>query len=190
MLKKIVVGTLVLGLSGILVIGAINRTTDRLERETRNEGSRQGRQAAATEGLDQRYGRGQGEGKGEGQGERQAVDANIQLGRGNQGKGEGDQESGGVADSLQESGVVTGINEEALVFASTEGETLIIEGRTWMYARDQGFEADVGDQLEISGFYEDGEWKTTEIENLSNGLGLVIRSGSGRPMWAGRGRQG
>jgi hypothetical protein len=192
MLKKVLVGTLVLGLSGALVVGAINRTNDRLEREVRGEDVQQGRQA---EGLGQQNGSGQGAGQGTsqgtGQGERrQVVETNAPLGQGNQGNRQGNRDSGESVASLQESGVVTAVNEDALVVDTTSGETLIIEGRTWMYALDQGFQAEVGDQLTLSGFYEDAEWKANEIENLSNGMRLVIRGDQGRPLWAGQGRQG
>lgn len=55
-LKKFIVGALLLGFSGVLVVGAINRTTDRLERESRSGESRQGRQTETVGGLGQRYG--------------------------------------------------------------------------------------------------------------------------------------
>ncbi len=190
MLKRIVFGALVLGISGVLIVGAINRTNDRLERETRSNEDRQGRQSAITEDPGQRYGGGQGEGQGE---RRQALDANVQLGQGNQANRQGKRgsdEIDEVVELLQTSGVVTAVDDDALVFDSAAGETLVIEGRTWMYARDQGFEADVGDQLELTGFYEDGEWKSTGIVNISKGLSLAIRGNSGRPMFAGQGRQG
>ncbi len=188
MLKKILFGVLVLGLSGALVVGAINRTNDRLERESHGE---QDRQSRRSESLGQRNGGGQGAGQGEGQGEqRQEEETNVTLGQGNQGNRQGDRDSDEVVEPLQEIGVVTAVNGDVLVVDTDRGETLIVEGRTWMYTLDQGFQAEVGDQLALSGFYEDGEWKTNEIENLSNGMRLVIRSDRGRPMWAGQGRQG
>jgi hypothetical protein len=188
MLKKVLFGVLVLGLSGVLVVGAINRTNDRLDRETRGE---QDQQSRRSENLGQRNGGGQGEGQGDGQGERrQVLEAKVPLGQGNQDNRQGERDSDEVLESLQENGVVTVVNEDALVVETVREETLFIEGRTWMYALDQGFQADVGDQLALSGFYEDGEWKTAEVENLSNGMRLVIRSDRGRPMWAGQGRQG
>jgi len=188
MVKKILFGVLVLGLSGALVVGAINRTNDRLDRGSRDEQDQQSRQSA-TPG--QRNGSGQGAGQGEGQGDRrQEEETKEPLGQGNQGNRLGDRDSDEIVESLQENGLVTAVNEDALLVDTTRGETLIVEGRTWMYALDQGFQAEVGDQLALSGFYEDGEWKTSEIENLSKGMSLVIRSDRGRPIWAGQSRQG
>jgi hypothetical protein len=192
MLKKIVVGTLVLGLSGVLVVGGIHRTTDRLERETR---SGTDRQEDAAEGFGQRPGGSQGVGQGAGQGEGQgnhgqAADADIQPARENQGNQQGDRDSTyEVAEILQERGVVAAVREDALLVDTALGETLIIEGRTWKYAREQKFQTDVGDQLVLLGFYEDGEWKTTLIENITTDSSLTIRNDRGRPMWAGQGRQ-
>jgi len=187
MLKKVLFGVLVMGLSGVLAAGAINRTNDRLERETRGAQDRQSRQADASESPGQWNGGGQGAGQGD---RRQDEETKVPLGQGNQGNRQGDRDSDEIVEPLQENGVVTAVNEDALLVDTAGGETLIVEGRAWMYALDQGFQVEVGDQLALSGFYEDDEWKTNEIENLSNGMRLVIRSDRGRPMWAGQGRQG
>jgi hypothetical protein len=74
--------------------------------------------------------------------------------------------------------------------AASDGE-IVVEGRPWSYALEQGFAAQAGDSVRLAGFYEDGEFKVGQVENLSTGLGVVLRGESGRPGWAGNGnRQG
>ncbi len=187
MLKKIVFGTLVLGLTGVLVVGAINRTATKIEQGTRNEENRQGRQIVETTDVSGQRNAGSQAGR------NQAVDANVQLGQGNKGNRAG---NGSVAEDsepqqeLQLSSEVVSVDGDALVVETSDGDALVIEGRSWRFANDMGFQVQAGDRIALSGFYEDGEWKTTEIENLSNGMSLILRADSGRPMWAGQGQQG
>jgi hypothetical protein len=52
----------------------------------------------------------------------------------------------------------------------------------------EGFVLEVGDEVMVIGFYEDGEFKAGSVENLSTGRTIVLRDETGRPMWAGGGR--
>ncbi len=47
----------------------------------------------------------------------------------------------------------------------------------------------VGDELAVTGFYEDSEFKVKELTNRSTGQSAVFRDDAGRPMWAGQGRR-
>jgi hypothetical protein len=187
MLKKIVLGSMLLGLCGILVVGAIQRTTSRLEQNTRRSGeASQGRQTETAGVSEQRNAGNQA-------GWNQAADINAQPGQGNRGNRAGSGSAGEDTEPqqvLQVSAEVVTVDGDALVVETSDGDELVIDGRSWRFANDMGFQAQAGDSIAMSGFYEDGEWKTTEIENLSNGTSLILRSDSGRPMWAGQGQQG
>jgi hypothetical protein len=286
MFKKIVAGTLLAGLIGILVLGAINRTMDRTAKvaEAQGRGSGQGRAEGESNGRD---GYGQG-GAGNGANERQypnyqaapeewatyegaVVQApengeelviatgdgqevtigtgpsymaaqgftlqagemvqvqgywednelkaaqvtrladgqtialrdemgrpawagggrNAQAGREGQGA-PGDPASAGqaeVGEWLQFQGIVTRTNPDALVVETAAGEELIVEGRPWRFAQEQGFLAQVGDQVTLTGFYEGSDLEVGRIENVSNGQTVLIRDENGRPLWAGFGRR-
>jgi len=66
---------------------------------------------------------------------------------------------------------------------TAEGEVLVGLGR----ADREGFALEVGDEVSVTGFHEDGEFKAGTVENLTTGQTLVLRDETGRPGWAGRG---
>ena len=72
-----------------------------------------------------------------------------------------------------------------LIIASASGEEVQVgTGPGWLAAQRFGIES--GDSATIVGFWEDGEFKATEI--TIDGETIVLRDESGRPMWAGQGR--
>jgi hypothetical protein len=84
-------------------------------------------------------------------------------------------------------GRITAINGDEMRVATTDGEVLV-EGQPWQYALGQGFTAQVGDEMRLSGYDEDDEFKVGWLENLSTGYGVMLRDETGRPGWAGRSR--
>jgi hypothetical protein len=52
----------------------------------------------------------------------------------------------------------------------------------------QDFALAVGHDVVVIGFYEDGEFKASTVENLATGASISLRDRSGRPLWSGRGR--
>ncbi|MCX7839890.1 MAG: hypothetical protein N2559_10630 [Anaerolineae bacterium] len=87
-------------------------------------------------------------------------------------------------------GTVTSVNENALGMKFTDGSTLVIENRPWWFAQEQKFTAQVGDQVKVTGFWYDGTFETSKIENVTNGKTVQLRDEYGRPGWSGRGRRG
>ena len=86
-----------------------------------------------------------------------------------QGRGEvvggADTESEGTTEAwLLLDGSVQTVSDDDLTLILSDGETLVIEGRSWRYAGERGFTTLEGDRLAILGFYEDGEFKVAEIE--------------------------
>jgi len=69
----------------------------------------------------------------------------------------------------------------------TESGDLLVGLGPAHYREQAGFAIGVGDELEISGFNEDEEFKAVSVQNLTNGMSIILRDGDGHPMWAGQG---
>ena len=193
MTKKIIVGVLGAALVALLVVGAVNRTTAKIGNETAGEhsGGRWGQTQAyaGPESLlgdhevalgNQQINGGQGRGQGQGNG------------------GNGNAQSAGqpnpqaeVGQWLTVRGTIASITADELVVETAEGE-IIIEGQPWRFAQAQGFTAEVGDEVELIGFDEDGKFVVGQIILTGSDQKLALRDETGRPGWAGqsRGNQG
>ncbi len=75
-----------------------------------------------------------------------------------------------------------------MTMQTADGTVVVGLGQSW-YREDAGFTLKVGDEVSVTGFYEDGEFKAGTIENQTTGETLVLRDETGRPMWSGRGMQ-
>ena len=160
MLKKVVFGLLVVGLIGILVAGAVTRTL-------------------AKTGTEEGYGRGQGTGRSVASSQGEIIRSGDQTGTG----------QAEVDEWLTLPGTVASVDADVLVVETAGGE-VTVENRGWWYAQEQGFAAQIGDELVLTGFYENEDFEVGQIENLTNGQTVILRDETGRPMWAGRGRRG
>lgn len=202
MLKKIVLGTLLIGLIGILVAGAVIRTMDKTASVAEAQG----------------YGRGQGNGEagayvtgGLGQGSGVSAQSNGRGGYGQSGSrggygGQGREDAPAISSTGQANveewltlkGTVVSVGADTLVMETDNGEQVSVENRAWWFAQEQGFSAQVGDQVTLVGFYE-GEDPSTgselrfevgRIDDVTKGQIVLVRDENGRPLWAGRGRRG
>jgi hypothetical protein len=137
----------------------------------------------------------------------------YQDGRGAQGQfavsegGNGYQGGGGVGQSRQAgnatpgegladnpaatwetlSGFVVRLEADELMVATDNGAVTAHLGPEW-YWETEGISLDEGDEVQVSGFYEDDTFEVGRIENLSKGQAVTVRDETGRPLWAGRGR--
>jgi len=75
--------------------------------------------------------------------------------------------------------------DSEVTIQTADGEVLIGMGQS---AYREDFALEVGDEITVTGFYEDGEFKAGTIENLTTGETITLRDETGRPMWAGQGR--
>jgi hypothetical protein len=109
------------------------------------------------------------------------------------GRGQGSGASGAQAEAipadewLTVSGVVVADDDE-LTLETADGLLTVGLGQA-PYRDSLGFIVEVGDELTVTGFTEDGEFKAGSVENLTSGQSIVLRDETGRPMWAGRGRR-
>jgi len=165
MVKKVILGVLVVGLIGILIFGAINRTNARL-----------GDQA--------------GWHNGQPSGERGGQQGERGVGQGNQlARGDGAEQQAAIHQWVTLDGSVVSVAGDLLLVRAASGEMVQVEGMPWSFAQRQGFAPRPGDQVKLVGFYEDGELKVARLTNMSTGQTVLLRDENGRPMWAGQGRR-
>ena len=86
-------------------------------------------------------------------------------------------------------GTVASVDANTLVVLTTDGEQVTVEGRAWWFAQEQGFSAQVGDKVTLTGFHEDDHFEVGQIDDATTGQTVLIRDENGRPLWAGRGRR-
>jgi hypothetical protein len=137
--------------------------------------------------------------------EQAAAPSQGQVGRGQGGRGQGGYGSEGgteapgdgtgtgqaqVDEWLQIQGTVVSMDGRTLVVQTADGAQVVMENRPWVFAQEQGFQVQVGDQVTLTGFYENEEFEVGQLVNASTGQTVSIREESGRPLWAGRGRRG
>jgi hypothetical protein len=82
-------------------------------------------------------------------------------------------------------GEVTAVAADLIMVTTESGEEIEIAGRPWRFAQESGFSVQLGDQLELSGFYENDSYEVAAIDDLISGAGVQIRDETGRPLWAG-----
>jgi len=214
MIKKIFLGALFLGLAGVLIFGAVNRTIAKSIETPLAKGEGGGRQLEGSIETDHQGGHGQFESNAAG-GTHETHDhegdcsGNLsesygptnKLGgslggqrRGGGGRNSDDSIAGHseaeTASWITVEGSVVSADAEALVVSTADGETVVIEGRAWRFAQELGFTARVNAPITVVGFYEDGEFKVVQISGNDSEVPLQLREPGGRPMWAGGGQQG
>ncbi|MFC2055154.1 hypothetical protein ACFLV7_12810 [Chloroflexota bacterium] len=216
MIKKIFLGALFLGLAGVLIFGAVNRTIAKSTETPLAKGEGGGRQWEGSIDTEHQGGYGHGqfesnvvsgshetndhEGDCSGDSSESQGPSNEQGGSwGGQRRGGGSRNSGGsiaghseaeTASWITVEGSVLSADAEALVVSTADGETIVIEGRAWRFAQELGYTARVNAPITVVGFYEDGEFKVVQISGNNSEVPLQLRELSGRPLWAGGSQQG
>lgn len=183
------------GLVGLLAVALLGGTGYILFNPSETEAIGQGQDREGIEigqrgqgGADNSvtYGQGQrGQGQGRGSGSDEASGQGIS---GNTGSGAGQVQNGTTRTLEWETvtGTVLAIDGEVTV-ETAAGEMLVGMGQSAYW---ESFELGLGDEIRVTGFYEDGEFKAGTVENLTSGGTITLRDDSGRPMWSGRGRSG
>jgi hypothetical protein len=207
MAKKIIMGVLFLGLVGALAVGAVNRTvaksadTNNTEQRgagwarTQEDGTvlaanvegRGGRNQATT---DETRAAGQG-----GQGQREPLNTQQGGGRnsqiagsqGNQARGNGSQVSGLPVQIFE--GIVLSVDDSQMTLLTEQGEVELAD-RAWRFALEQGFMAEVGQRVRVSGYDENGAFAAAQMLNISTQQQVDVRAQGGQPLWSGGGQGG
>jgi hypothetical protein len=194
MFKKIILGALLIGVIGVLIAGAVVRTSA-TSGERAGETGRRGRAtevAAAEAGQGNYGGRGNETSLGtNGRGGRWAQGSAVEQTLGGQGNAQGAPLAAVAAeDWLAMTGKVVSVADDLVEIETGAGEVIPFEGRPLSFAAEQGFGLKLGDSVTVSGYEENGEFKLGKVTNLNSGVSIALRDASGRPGWAGRGRQG
>jgi hypothetical protein len=194
MLRKIVLGTLFIALIGVLVAGAVIRTMEGTERVVEAQGYGYGHDKVGEceEGES-------GQGHGHGNGEVSECEAGGSgQGRGGYG-GQGREDAPGAQTATGQAnvegwltlqGAIVSVDANRLVVQMDSGEQVTVENRAWWFAQEQGFSAQMGDQVTLIGFYEGDHFEVGRIDNATNNQTIRLRDENGHPLWAGRGRRG
>jgi len=194
MLKKIVLGTLFIGMTGILVVGAVGRTLDRTEHaaEARgyfngNDHTDAGKNAEGESGANDEADEYETSGLGQGRG------------------GYGSQSEMGINEAERKYPNFDGappeellLREGTVVLAPEDGVDLVIEmsdgkklsvGTGPMYMASQDLILQAGEPVQVLGYWEDHEFKAVQLTCLADGRTIILRDELGRPAWAGAGRR-
>ena len=75
----------------------------------------------------------------------------------------------GVNEWAEVSGVVVSADETALMVQTDDGATVEIINRPWSFAVSQGFMAEAGDQVTVTGFYEGDTFEAAQISDATSG---------------------
>ncbi len=86
------------------------------------------------------------------------------------------------------SGQIIKISSDTLEIQTKTAGILEIEGRSWRFVQESGYVPVEGNELVVQGFYENGEFELSIIQDLTADQVFQIRDESGRPLWSGGGR--
>jgi len=205
MAKKIIMGVLFLSLVGALAVGAVNRTVAKSADTNNTEQRGAGRASTQTDGTvlaanvagrggrnqataDETHAAGQG-GQG-GQGQREPL--NTQQGGGRNSQTAGSQGNQGRSATSQASalpvqtfeGIVLSVDDSQMTLLTEQGEVELAD-RAWRFALEQGFMAEVGQRVRVSGYDENGVFAAAQVFNVSTQQQVEVREQSGQPLWSG-----
>jgi len=217
-LMKIAAGIATTALAGGLVYGGVYRTQMKNEQELQRElggngareslsvqqslgGGGQGRAGSRSE-VGRNQNAGEADARIQGSGSGQSASGSSR-GQENSGRGAGaavgaegqplDQSQADVhpEDVVIIQAIVQSVGSEAALFQADDGDTIVFEGRALSFAMELGLYLTDGDQVLLEGFYENGDFEVSSVENLTTGQRIVLREPEGRPLWAGgAGRRG
>jgi len=86
------------------------------------------------------------------------------------------------------SGTVVLLDGSELVLQTAQGGQLTAGLGKPSYWESQGLGLQPGDEVQIRGFWEDGEFEVGSLTLVATGKTVVMRDETGRPQWAGGGR--
>jgi hypothetical protein len=197
MIKKILGIGLLVGFTGVLIAGAVNRTLAKSGENEHVAIERQDNSGQANRGSGGGFGNGNGQAThddSEGFGGKQEQQFQLSQGNGYRAGGQAVGQGGGLTQAVEGTsleGVVASLDDISLQVTLADGNVLELVDRPWRFALESGFSAQPGDALRLTGFYDDyGVFEVSQLENLSSGQTTYLRDESGRPLWAGRNRIG
>ncbi|MCD4671223.1 MAG: hypothetical protein K8R77_01050 [Anaerolineaceae bacterium] len=210
MLKKIIIGLVSVATLAVLIVGGINRTVAKTADVYGKEDGAGKERYAQSDGVDDIQPRSSAEnrseantGKGRYAESNDVNDLQTRIaeyqggnGQGRRAGSENQAEMSGEPLNLAEeqftgmvelNGSINSVDLTEDVLIDTDGGQIILEGRSLSFAVSQGFNAQMGDEVLLEGFYEGTDFEIVQITNLTSGLVTTLREPTGRPLWAGGG---
>jgi hypothetical protein len=160
MLKKLVLWGIYSAFLGLLLAGAMYRTSIKLGNgenrgnQTRQESYRQGGNQSASE----------------------PAIVNVQT----------ETHKNELKEASFVASKVLEISNRGITLQLTDGSTTSVTGRAWRYAQTLGFNTQVNDTLWLESFYEGDHFEITHITNLETNQRISLRDEIGHPLWNGK----
>ena len=163
MLKKLALWGMYSAFLGLLLAGAMYRTSVKLgdggQNQNRGNQSRQGTS-----------------GRGGNQSVIESVTDNAQLGV--------------YGTEVKEASILTSqvldINNRGITLQLSDGQMTNVTGRAWRYAQALGFSTQVSDTLRLEGYYEGNRFEIVHMTNIETIQSVSLRDETGRPLWNGK----
>ncbi len=90
-----------------------------------------------------------------------------------------------VSEWITVTGTVQSVSSYEVVITLSDGTTFVLDGRELYFLNESGLVLNVGDNVTILGFYDDGVFETGQVTTSSGTI--VIREDDGTPLWTGGG---
>lgn len=74
-----------------------------------------------------------------------------------------------------------------MTMGTSDGELITFQTGQPRFFASQGISFQVGDEIEVLGYYQNEQFMAGEITQVSTGLSVMLRDPNGRPLWAGPG---
>jgi hypothetical protein len=87
------------------------------------------------------------------------------------------------------SGVVDSVSSNRWTITLADGSLIEIKGQVFRFLSESGFSINVGDHINLIGFYETDLFEIGQIENMTQNTNATIRDEFGRALWSGRSRE-
>ena len=84
-------------------------------------------------------------------------------------------------------GTLVSFQGGSMTMSTAEGELIAFQTGQPRFFAEQGVTFQVGDEIQLVGFYQGEQFSAGEITQLSTGLRVMLRDPNGRPLWAGPG---
>ena len=204
MIKKIALGLIFTLITGVLIVGAANRTAAKTDQYNSAETVAQNGSGGGQNRDSERLYSNQQE-QGQGNGRLANTEATIENNQPLGGQGQGNVDGNGQGNGAQKQDADRYGNPEAptshdmltyqgiVLTAPAAGVELVIDtadgaltvGTGPSYWLESSILLAVGDEISIIGYWEEGEFKASTITRSSDNLTVVLRTESGQPLWSG-----
>jgi hypothetical protein len=84
-------------------------------------------------------------------------------------------------------GTLMSYQQGSMTMSTADGELITFQTGQPRFFAEQGVTFQVGDEIQLVGFYQGEQFSAGEITQLSTGLRVMLRDPNGRPLWAGPG---